>query len=194
MTPIIQNKKYTEQEYLELERKAEYKSEFFAGEIFAMAGTTNPHNIITVNFLILLGTKLRGKGCRPYGSDMRVHTPINSLFAYPDISVVCGEKKFLDNVFDTLLNPAFICEVLSKSTADYDTGGKFMRYRSIESLKEYWVVSSLECRLQKFVKQPNGSWLLTETTNANETVLIESLSEEVPLQEVYFDVQFEVAK
>jgi len=190
MTPIIQNKKYTEQEYLELERKAEYKSEFFGGEIFAMAGTTNPHNIITVNFLILLGTKLRGKGCRPYGSDMRVHTPINSLYAYPDISVVCGEKKFLDNVFDTLLNPVFICEVLSKSTADYDTGGKFMRYRSIESLKEYWVISSLECRLQKFVKQPNGSWLLTETTNVNDTVLIESLGEEVPLSEVYFEVDF----
>ncbi|MCA6378445.1 MAG: Uma2 family endonuclease [Cytophagales bacterium] len=190
MTPIIQNKKYTEQEYLELERKAEYKSEFFGGEIFAMAGTTNPHNIITVNFLILLGTKLRGKGCRPYGSDMRVHTPINSLYAYPDISVVCGEKKFLDNVFDTLLNPVFICEVLSKSTADYDTGGKFMRYRSIESLKEYWVISSLECRLQKFVKQTNGSWLLTETTNVNDTVLIESLGEEVPLSEVYFEVDF----
>ncbi|MFN7259087.1 MAG: Uma2 family endonuclease [Cyclobacteriaceae bacterium] len=190
MTPIIQNKKYTEQEYLELERKAEYKSEFFGGEIFAMAGTTNPHNIITVNFLILLGTKLRGKGCRPYGSDMRVHTPINSLYAYPDISVVCGEKKFLDNVFDTLLNPAFICEVLSKSTADYDTGGKFMRYRSIESLKEYWVISTLECRLQKFVKQTNGSWLLTETTNVNDTVLIESLGEEVPLSEVYFEVDF----
>jgi Uma2 family endonuclease len=190
MTPIIQNKKYTEQEYLELERKAEYKSEFFGGEIFAMAGTTNPHNIITVNFLILLGTKLRGKGCRPYGSDMRVHTPINSLYAYPDISVVCGEKKFLDNVFDTLLNPAFICEVLSKSTADYDTGGKFMRYRSIESLKEYWVISSLECRLQKFVKQTNGSWLLTETTNVNDKVLIESLGEEVPLSEVYFEVDF----
>jgi Uma2 family endonuclease len=190
MTPIIQNKKYTEQEYLELERKAEYKSEFFGGEIFAMAGTTNPHNIITVNFLILLGTKLKGKGCRPYGSDMRVHTPINSLYAYPDISVVCGEKKFLDNVFDTLLNPAFICEVLSKSTADYDTGGKFMRYRSIESLKEYWVISSLECRLQKFVKQTNGSWLLTETTNVNDKVLIESLGEEVPLSEVYFEVDF----
>lgn len=190
MTPIIQNKKYTEQEYLELERKAEYKSEFFGGEIFAMAGTTNPHNIITVNFLILLGTKLKGKGCRPYGSDMRVHTPINSLYAYPDISVVCGEKKFLDNVFDTLLNPAFICEVLSKSTADYDTGGKFIRYRSIESLKEYWVISSLECRLQKFVKQTNGSWLLTETTNVNDTVLIESLGEEVPLSEVYFEVDF----
>lgn len=186
-----QKKKYTEQEYLELERKAEYKSEFFGGEIFAMSGATNPHNIITTNFISFLVNKLRGKGYRPYGSDMRVRTPINSLYAYPDISVVCGERRFLDNEFDTLLNPVFICEVLSKSTADYDTGGKFMRYRSIESLKEYWVISSLEYRLQKFVKQSNSSWLLSETTNVQDTILIESLHVEVPLQEIYFEVQFE---
>lgn len=190
MTPTIQNRKYTEQEYLELERKAEYKSEFFGGEIFAMAGSTNPHNIISGNFYAFLHNLSKGKGCRPYGSDMRVHTPVNSLYAYPDISVVCGEKKFLDNEFDTLLNPLFICEVLSKSTADYDTGGKFMRYRSIESLKEYWVISSLEYRLQKFVKQANGSWLLSETTNVNDTVLIESLNAEVSLKEIYFEVSF----
>jgi Uma2 family endonuclease len=188
MTPTIQNRKYTEQEYLELERKAEYKSEFFGGEIFAMAGSTNPHNIISGNFYAFLHNLSKGKSCRPYGSDMRVHTPVNSLYAYPDISVVCGEKKFLDNEFDTLLNPIFICEVLSKSTADYDTGGKFMRYRSIESLKEYWVISSLEYRLQKFVKQPNGSWLLSETTNVNDTVLMESLNAEVSLKEIYFEV------
>jgi Uma2 family endonuclease len=190
MVSTGQKNKYTEQEYLELERKAEYKSEFFNGETFAMAGTSNPHNMITVNFLAFLVSKLKSKNCRPYGSDMRVHTPINSLYAYPDISVVCGEKKFLDNEFDTLLNPTFICEVLSKSTADYDTGGKFMRYRSIDSLKEYWVVSSLEYRLQKFVKQSNGSWLLTETTNINDVATIESLSTEVSLMEIYFEVQF----
>lgn len=105
--------------------------------------------------------------------------------------MVCGERKFLDNEFDTLLNPVFICEVLSKSTADYDTGGKFMRYRSIESLKEYWVISSLEYRLQKFVKQSNSSWLLSETTSVQDTILIESINVEVPLQEIYFEVQFE---
>lgn len=181
---------YTEQEYLELERKAEYKSEFFKGEIFAIAITPSNHNIITGNLKVLLFNRFKGKGCRPYGSDMRVHTPINAWYTYPDISVVCGEKKFLDDEFDTLLNPVFICEVLSKSTADYDTGGKFMRYRSIESLKEYWVISSLEYRLQKFVKQPNGSWLLSETTNVNDSVLIESLATEVPLQEIYFEVEF----
>ena len=185
-----QNKKYTEQEYLELERKADYKSEFFQGDIFAMAGATNFHNLIVGNFFVFLHNRFKGKGCHPYGSDMRVHTPINSLYTYPDISVVCGEKKFLDNEFDTLLNPVFICEVLSKSTADYDIGGKFMRYRSIESLKEYWVLSSLEYRLQKFVKQSNASWLLSENLDVQDTVVIESLSEEVNLKEVYFGVKF----
>jgi Uma2 family endonuclease len=190
MVSTSQKNIYTEQEYLELERKAEYKSEFFKGEIFAMAGTSNSHNMITVNFLLSLGPKLKDKNCRPFGSDMRIHTPINSLYAYPDISVVCGEKKFLDSVFDTLLNPVFICEVLSRSTADYDTGGKFMRYRSIDSLKEYWVVSSLEYRLQKFVKQANGNWLLSETTSVSDTVEIECLSTDVSLKEIYFEVEF----
>jgi Uma2 family endonuclease len=190
MVSTTQKNNYTEQEYLELERNAEYKSEFFKGEIFARATTPNNHNLISGNFLAFLFPKLRDQNCRPYNSDMRIHIPINSFYAYPDISVVCGEKKFLDNVFDTLLNPVFICEVLSKSTADYDTGGKFMRYRSMDSLKEYWVVSSLEYRLQKFVKQANGNWLLSETTNVNDTVEIECLSTEIPLKEIYFEVEF----
>lgn len=184
------NKKYTQQEYLELERKAEYKSEFFKGEIFAMSGATRQHNVISGNFYAFLHQKLKPSGCRPYGSDMRVHIPLNSLYTYPDISVVCGKEEFLDNEFDTLLNPIFICEVLSTSTADYDTGGKFTLYRSIESLKEYWVISSLEYRLQKFVRQPNNDWLMSETLNVNEKVLLETLSVEVPLKEVYLDVEF----
>jgi len=188
--PNQKNKKYTPQEYLELERKAEHKSEYFKGEIFAMSGATRQHNVISVNFLALLVQKLKSKGCRPYGSDMRVHIPINSLYTYPDISVVCGKEEFLDNEFDTLLNPIFICEVLSTSTSDYDTGGKFTLYRSIESLKEYWVISSLEYRLLKFVRQPNNDWLMSEILNMNETVLIETLSVEVSLKEVYLDVEF----
>lgn len=190
MAVTDQKRKYTPEEYLALERKAAYKSEFFKGEIFAMSGATRQHNVISVNFLVLLAQKLKGKTCRPYGSDMRIHVPLNSLYTYPDISVVCGKEEFLDNEFDTLLNPVFICEVLSRTTADYDTGGKFTLYRSVESLKEYWVVSSLEYRLQKFVRQPNNNWLLSETINVNDVVLLESLSIEVPLKEIYFDVQF----
>lgn len=121
---------------------------------------------------------------------MRIHIPFNSLYTYPDISVVCGKEEFLDNEFDTLLNPIFICEVLSRSTADYDTGGEFILYRSIESLREYWVISSLEYRVQKFVKQSNNTWVLSETTNVSDIFSIECLSVEVALQEIYLDVRF----
>ncbi|MBX2896677.1 MAG: Uma2 family endonuclease [Cyclobacteriaceae bacterium] len=188
--PNQKNRKYTPQEYLELERKAEHKSEYFKGEIFAMSGATRQHNVISGNFYAFLHQKLKSEGCRPYGSDMRIHIPINSLYTYPDISVVCGKEEFLDNEFDTLLNPTFICEVLSTSTADYDTGGKFTLYRSIESLKEYWVVSSLEYRLLKFVRQPNNDWLMSETVNVNNTVSIETIAVEVPLKEIYLDLEF----
>ncbi len=184
MVSITQDKTYTEQEYLALERKAENKSGFFNGEIFAHDGKI--HNIVAGKFLATLVPKLRNTNCRPYGFDMRVQTPVNSLYAYPDISVVCGEKRFLDNEFDTLLNPAFICEVLSRSTADYDIGGKFMRYRSVDSLKEYWVISSLEYRCQA----ANGNWLLSGTTNVKDAVLIECLSTEISLNEIYREVQF----
>lgn len=188
--PNQKNRKYTPQEYLELERKAEHKSEYFKGEIFAMSGATRQHNVISGNFYAFLHQKLKSIGCRPYGSDMRVHVPINSLYTYPDISVVCGKEEFLDNEFDTLLNPIFICEILSTSTADYDTGGKFTLYRSIESLKEYWVISSLEYRLLKFVRQQNNDWLMSEILSLNETVLIETLAVEVPLKEIYLDAEF----
>ncbi|MBX2901499.1 MAG: Uma2 family endonuclease [Cyclobacteriaceae bacterium] len=184
------NPKYTPQEYLELERKAERKSEYFKGEIFAMSGASWQHNVISGNLYAFLHQKLKSKGCRPYGSDLRVHIPHNSLYTYPDISVVCGKEEFVDAQFDTLLNPTFICEVLSPSTADYDTGGKFTLYRSIESLKEYWVLSSIEYRLQKFVRQPNNNWLMSETVHVNDTVLLETLSIEVPLKEIYLDVAF----
>jgi len=187
-----QTKKYSPEEYLELEEKAEYKNEYYKGEIIAMSSVNLQHNNITINFLAFIHPKLKGTMCKPYFSNMRVHVPANSFYAYPDICVTCGEQKFLDNEFDsdTLLNPVFICEVLSRSTADYDIGGKFMRYRSIESLKEYWVLSSLECRLQKFVKQLNNTWLLSETVDVNDTVAIECLSIDVPLKEVYLDVEF----
>lgn len=185
--PIL---KVSEQDYLAAERKAQFKSEYFKGEVFAMSGASVNHNIITTNLLGVLIVNLKGKSCRPFGSDLRVHIPANTLYTYPDISVVCGERKFLDDQFDTLLNPVFICEVLSKSTADYDTGGKFTLYRSIESLKEYWVVSSLEYRLEKHVKQDSGAWLLTEFKSIDDGAELECLSLQISLKEIYQDVEF----
>ena len=179
-------KRYTEEEYLSLERNAEAKSEFYRGEITAMAGATRNHNIISGNFFSYLHLRLKGKGCRPYSNDMRLHTPGTAFYTYPDIVVVCGKEEFLDNEFDTLLNPAFLVEVLSNSTADYDNGRKFMRYRAIPSLKEYWTISSYENRIVKNLKNDsNNSWVLTETTNLQDEMKISSLDIIVSLNEIY---------
>lgn len=184
-------KKYTEKEYLELERKASERSEFYDGDIFAMSGASHKHNIIAGNFFAWLHANLRGKNCRPYGSDMRLHIPGKKLYTYPDITVVCGDPKLLDNNFDNLLNPVFICEVLSPSTAVYDTGNKFTFYRSIPTLKEYWAISSFEYRLQKFIhNEKENSWLLTETVNKDELAPLTALGLEVPLSDVYEGVTF----
>jgi Uma2 family endonuclease len=185
-----QKKRYTQEEYLAIERKAEGKSEYFNGEVFAMGRASRKHNLISGNLFVFLHTRLKAKGCRTYASDMRVHIPGTTFYTYPDIAVVCGKEEFLDNEFDTLLNPVFLVEVLSPSTADYDIGRKFMRYRSIPSLKEYWTVSSYEYRLQKFLKnEKDTSWMLTETLDVTSEVLISSLNLFVPLSEIYDDVE-----
>ncbi|MEJ7684892.1 MAG: Uma2 family endonuclease [Segetibacter sp.] len=127
-------------EYLELETAAIEKSEYYQGEIFAMSGALLPHNIIKVNTLGYLHQKLKGKSCRPFNSDMRVHVEKNTLFTYPDISVVCGEPKTLNDDNFNLLNPRVIIEVLSKSTKNYNRGDKFKLYRDIPTLKEYILI------------------------------------------------------
>ena len=122
---------------------------------------------------------------------MRVHIPLNTLYTYPDIVVACGKEDFLDEKFDTLLNPVFIVEVLSLSTEDYDLGKKFMLYRSIPSLKEFWAVSSYEPRLVKHVRnEDSNSWTLTETASAADSMTIACLGLEVSLQEIYEGVAF----
>ena len=184
-------KRYTPEEYLELERKADYKSEYYQGEIFAMSGASLPHNKITGNFMGILYVNLKGKSCRPYGSDLRLHIPSNTLYTYPDVTVVCGKEELLDQNFDTLLNPVFIAEILSPSTLSYDTGNKFTLYRSIASLKEYWTISSFEYRLQKFVKNElNNTWILSETINPNDSMPLESLGLIVSMVDLYDGVTF----
>ncbi|HYF69741.1 MAG TPA: Uma2 family endonuclease [Ohtaekwangia sp.] len=187
--PVAKN--YTQEEYLDLERKADYKSEYFQGEIFAMSGVSRNHNVITGNLLAYLHGALKGKRSRPYSSNMRLHIPANSLYTYPDIMVVCGGEQFLDQEFDTLTNPVFIAEILSPSTSDYDIGGKFTLYRSIPSLKEYWTVSSIDYHVEKFLKNDaDNTWILSETTTLTDKVLLSSLSLDVSLEDLYADVKF----
>jgi Uma2 family endonuclease len=181
---------YSEEDYLTTERKAEGKNEYFKGEIFIMGSASKAHNLISGNVPAFLHTRLKSKSCRLYSNDMRLHIPGTTFYTYPDIVVVCGKQEFLDQKFDTLLNPVFLLEVLSPSTADYDIERKFMRYRSITSLKEYWTISSFEYRQQKFLKhENNNSWVLSETTNLNGEILISSLELTEPLVEIYDGVE-----
>src|SRR5882757_8865070 len=114
----------TPEQYLEIERQAEYKSEYFQGEMFAMAGGSNNHNLLVASAIMAIGPKARARSCRTCPSDMRVHIPTTGLFTYPDVVVTCGEPHLLDGRRDTLLNPTVIAEVLSPSTEAYDRGRK----------------------------------------------------------------------
>ena len=127
----------TPEEYLERERAAEFKSEYYNGEIFAMSGGSRNHVLIAGNCQMALRSALKDKGCLVFQSDLRVHIPSNDLYTYPDVVVVCGEEQYLDNQKDTLVNPVLVVEVLSPSTESYDRGQKFEFYRSIASLQEY---------------------------------------------------------
>src|SRR5205085_5334550 len=120
---------YTPEEYLILERQAEYKSEYFNGEIFAMTGASRRHNLVAANVLASLHGQLRKRPCEVYSSDMRVKVSPTGLYTYPDVVVVCNDPLFDDKQKDTLLNPTVLIEVLSKSTASYDRGEKFEHYR-----------------------------------------------------------------
>jgi Uma2 family endonuclease len=153
-------KMYTEQEYLELERAAEYKSEYYRGEIFAMAGAGRNHNRITENLSGEIYMALRGKSCQSFSRDMRVHIPENTLYTYPDILIVCGVPEFVDEQTDTLLNPSVIIEVLSPGTQKYDQTKKFHLYRSLQSLTEYVMVDSQEIVAEVRRKGDDGIWYI----------------------------------
>jgi Uma2 family endonuclease len=181
---------YTPEEYLALERAATYKSEYCAGEIFAMSGTSRQHNRIGLNIANDLSRALEPRDCDVYAYDLRVRTPDSLLYTYPDIIVTCGEAQFEDSRVDTLLNPILIIEVLSPSTETYDRTKKFTDYRKIESLVEYILVAQNEYRVTRFFKQSNGKWIFEELTNVNDTLKLSSIDCELEMKRIYRRVKF----
>ena len=186
----IPKTKLTPEEYLEFERQAEERHEYFNGEIFAMSGAKRNHNVVAWNIGGELRQKLKGKNCEAYPADMRVFIPETGLFTYPDLVIVCGEPKFKDDVFDTLLNPILLIEVLSESTESYDRGKKFQHYRSIESLQEYVLVAQDEARIEKYVKGGDGFWLLSEAVGLDSEIEFASIECRIALAEVYDKIDF----
>jgi Uma2 family endonuclease len=182
------------EEYLYYERKAETKHEYFQGEIFAMSGASFVHNRIFSNTLADVVTKLKGKKCRAFSSDLRVHVKKNSLYCYPDLSVICNKPNFVDKTFDTVTNPTVIFEILSKSTRSYDKGQKFTLYRDIETLKEYILIDSENIGVEMFSKNDDNSWTLTEYKNLEDIFHIKAIEVSLALTDVYDGVDFEETK
>ena len=187
----VPESRFTLEEYLSRESVAQYKSEFYQGEIFAMTGGTPTHNLISVNIVSRLRASLRGSGCRPFSSDQRVRIPANGLSTYPDIAVVCGELELDDIDTDAITNPVAIFEVLSKSTERYDRGKKFDLYRELQSLQEYVLVSQTEAQVERFVRKDNGDWLLTVLKGPEAILKFTSFDVSLTLADIYEDIEFQ---
>ena len=178
----------TPEQYLEIERKAETKSEYYNGEMFAMAGGSGPHSILASRLAIAIGGRLRLGRCLPFNSDIRVNVSDTGLYTYPDFAVVCGEPRYADDTHvDTLLNPTVIGEVISQSSESYDRGAKFGHYRTIDSLQHYVLVSQWEMLVEVFTRE-DDRWYLT-SAGAGEVVTLTAIGVEFPVDELYQGVQ-----
>jgi Uma2 family endonuclease len=181
----------TPQQYLEIERQADHKSEYFAGEVFAMVGASRKHNLLATNVTREMSEQLKERDCEVYAADMRVKVDVTGLYTYPDVVVACDGPHFDDNAVDTLLNPIVLIEVLSDSTEAYDRGKKFAHYRKLESLREYLLIAQDRCHVEHYVRQADNQWLLSETDEPNGEVFLPSIKCTLQVAEVYDKVRFE---
>ena len=180
----------SEEKYLELDRAAEHKSEYYDGEMFAMAGAGMAHNQIVFNTSIAIGIQLRGKSCQGLPSDMRVRIGAAARYSYPDITVVCGKPQVLDNRKDILLNPTVVIEVLSPSTADFDRSFKFVAYTAIPSLRQYVLIATDRASIEVFTRQPDGLWSPpVKATQLDGSIELESVGCCLALADVYDRVE-----
>ena len=183
--PAYDKQKMSIEEYLEMENASLEKHEYYKGEVFAMSGAKVPHNIIARNLLVTLTQKLKGKSCQPFGSDLRIHVESNTLFTYPDISIICGEIITLNNDNYNVLNPSVLIEVLSSSTKNYDRGEKFKLYRDIPILKEYVLVDSESVHIEVFRLNEHNHWELEEYNSPAENLQMNTINTALLLSEIY---------
>lgn len=181
---------YTPEEYLALEEQADSKSEYYQGEIFAVAGGSYNHNVIAGNLYAVLNRFFEKKPCTAFTNDMRLFIEQKNLYTYPDVMVICGRPVFVKNRTDTVTNPIFIVEVLSKSTQDYDRGFKFEAYRTIETFQDYILIAQDRVYIEYFHKIEDRRWVLTEFDTAADSLKIESIELEIPISRIYNKVDW----
>ena len=175
----------TPDEYLQRERRAEFKSEYYRGETFAMAGASAEHNLIVSNCIVNIGSQLKKRPCRVYPSDLRLKVQATGLFTYPDVTVVCGEPQFEYDRGDVLTNPVLIIEVLSDSTEAYDRGAKFEMYRTIPSLQHYVLIAQDRISVESFTRTTGDEWILRASQELNGAIRLDTIDCDLSLAEVY---------
>ena len=174
----------TPEAYIALERKAKVKSEYIHGEILAMSGASLAHTLITLDIATELNIQLRGSTCKVITNDMRVRTGPKGSYFYPDVVVFCGAPQFEDNVFDTLLNPILVVEVLSPSTEAYDRGEKFAHYQKLTSLREYVLVAQDRIQVDHY-RLMETQWVRQTFRALEDVLLLNSIECKLPLQDIY---------
>ncbi len=188
-----QEQTYSPEGYLALEDIAEFRSEYHDGEIIPMTGGSTNHNEIVTNLIALLKPGLRQQNWRFYCSDVRLWIPHHRRFTYPDVMGIPGEPVYYQGRTDTVLNPALIIEVLSKSTEDYDRQDKFRYYRSLSSLQEYVLIDQYETHIEQFTKREDGLWLLRDYEANSQRIQFSSIPQEVAISDLYEGVVFDLS-
>ncbi len=178
------------EDWLAMERvAADQRSEYVCGEVFGMAGGTEEHNLIVLNVGAELRNQLKNKPCRVYPSDMKVRIVSDDVATYPDVMVICGERRFYDDRRDVVTNPTLIVEVLSDSSEAYDRGDKFRHYRNLPSLQAYLLLSQYRIQAELFLRQPDGTWSLSSYQDLSESIPLRVVDAELSLAEVYDKVE-----
>ena len=189
MASALPQTQLTPEEYITFERKAPFKNEFINGKIVAMSGASRTHNRITGDVFNGISNQLVGTDCEAFIGDMRVKAGATASYFYPDVVVACDTPRFEDNVFDTLLNPIIVVEVLSPSTEVDDRGEKFDRYRELVSLQEYILISQDKVRVEHYLRNET-QWIPTEFRELTDVLQLISIDCALPLRDIYRRVTF----
>jgi Uma2 family endonuclease len=177
-------RQFSLKDYLDVEERSGFRHEYYKGTVFAMAGASFEHNRIVFNLTISLGIKMQGKSCDIFGSDQRVHIPANSLYTYPDLTIVCDQPA-LSGGNMSLINPGVIIEVLSPTTKDYDRTTKFTLYRDIPTFQEYILIDSRSVLVEHHYKNENGEWICQTWDKFTDTLAIKMTGVSVLLSDIY---------
>jgi Uma2 family endonuclease len=182
-------RRYTPEEYIALEREADYKSEYIDGYIYAMAGASPTHCAIAANVIGSLVPQLKGSRCRVFSGDLKIATDLKGHYTYADVVIVCGTPRYHDKFQDVLLNPTLVVEVLSPSTEAYDRGEKFKRYRRVASLTDYILIAQDQPLVEHFSRQADG-WAMNDADRLSRKLQVKTLKCTLSLADIYSGISF----